>query len=290
MLFELVGIGCTESPKKNNIAECKPQPAAAAAAAADAPVITRVYRREEWGDMGGAVGVQWGCSRTPVPTCSSDRDLLVTREQVPVVKKTNTNMTTESLPREVDAHIVNILTKISNMRDNIDVSEKRIPMSTEARSLELWKAVLVECVATFLFVFVVSGAASSTAVSGSGLSILATSIASGFVISAIYLIFGHVGGSHINPAVSLSFLLLRRISPLRSALYIAAQCGGGIAGFATLYTKEQQQQQQQQQKQQQQQQYVGVKKDGYIREPEKGTRNWQARENLEKVSTCPNSK
>ncbi|KAI4483646.1 hypothetical protein M0804_007906 [Polistes exclamans] len=45
-----------------------------------------------------------------------------------------------------------------------------------------------------------------------------------------------------------------------------------------------------QQQQQQQQQYVGVKKDGYIREAEKGTRNWQAREKLSKVSTCPDSK
>ncbi|KAI4483645.1 hypothetical protein M0804_007905 [Polistes exclamans] len=145
-------------------------------------------------------------------------------------------MTTESLPREVDAHIVNILTRLSNIRDNNVDAYKRIPMSTEARSLELWKAVLVECVATFLFVFAVSGAASSTAVSGSGLSILATAIASGFVVSAIYFIFGHVSGSHINPAVSLSFFFLRRISPLRAALYIAAQCGGGIAGAATLYT------------------------------------------------------
>ncbi|KAF7385495.1 neurogenic protein big brain [Vespula maculifrons] len=145
-------------------------------------------------------------------------------------------MTTESLPREMDAHIVNLLTRLSNIRENNpDLSERRIPMSTEARSLELWRAVAVECLATFLFGLVVSGAASSTAVSGSGLSILATAIASGFAVSAIYLIFGHVSGAHVNPAVSISFSLCRRISPLRAALYIAAQCGGGIAGAAMLY-------------------------------------------------------
>ncbi|XP_024942632.1 neurogenic protein big brain isoform X2 [Cephus cinctus] len=40
---------------------------------------------------------------------------------------------------------------------------------------------------------------------------------------------------HVNPAVSVSFALARRISPLRATLYIAAQCGGGIAGAAMLY-------------------------------------------------------
>ncbi|KAK2588511.1 hypothetical protein KPH14_001087 [Odynerus spinipes] len=145
-------------------------------------------------------------------------------------------MTTESLPREVDAHIVNLLTRLTSMRENnVEASERRVPMSTEARSLELWRAVAIECFATFLFSLVVSGAASSTAVSGSGLSILATAIASGFVVAAIYLIFGHVSGAHVNPAVSMSFSLCRRISPLRAALYIAAQCGGGIAGAAMLY-------------------------------------------------------
>lgn len=39
----------------------------------------------------------------------------------------------------------------------------------------------------------------------------------------------------MNPAVSISFALSRRISPLRAALYLAAQCGGGIAGAAMLY-------------------------------------------------------
>jgi glycerol uptake facilitator-like aquaporin len=42
-------------------------------------------------------------------------------------------------------------------------------------------------------------------------------------------------GGHVNPAVSVSFALSRKVSPLRAALYIAAQCGGGIAGAAMLY-------------------------------------------------------
>ncbi|XP_043284211.1 neurogenic protein big brain [Venturia canescens] len=146
-------------------------------------------------------------------------------------------MATDAMPRDVDAHIVTLLTKLSELRENNvePMTERRAPMSIEARSLELWRAVAVECFATFLFGFVVLGAAASSNVYGSGLSVLATAIASGFAIAAISLIFGQVSGGHVNPAVSVSFALSRRISPLRAALYIAAQCGGGIAGAAMLY-------------------------------------------------------
>ncbi|XP_003699287.3 MIP channel family protein big brain isoform X1 [Megachile rotundata] len=145
-------------------------------------------------------------------------------------------MTTETLSREIDAHIVTLLTRMSALKENnAELVERKAPMSIEARSLELWRAVAVECFATFLFSLVVSGAAASSAVSGSGLSVLAIAVASGFAIAAICLIFGHVSGGHVNPAVSVSFALCRRISFLRAALYIAAQCGGGIAGAAMLY-------------------------------------------------------
>lgn len=106
-------------------------------------------------------------------------------------------MATE-LPRDIDAQIVNLLTRISSIRDGNIVRERTIDrrqsMSNEMRSLEFWRAVAVECFATFLFVLVVLGAAGSSNVYGSGLSVLATSIASGFAIAAIYLIFGHISG------------------------------------------------------------------------------------------------
>lgn len=107
-------------------------------------------------------------------------------------------MTTESLSREVDAHIVTILTRLSALKENnAEITERKTPMSVEARSLELWRAVAVECFATFLFSLIVSGAAAASAVSGSGLSVLATAVASGFAIAGISLIFGHVSGEKI---------------------------------------------------------------------------------------------
>ncbi|XP_012274697.1 neurogenic protein big brain [Orussus abietinus] len=145
-------------------------------------------------------------------------------------------MNAEAVPREVNANIVSLLNKLSALRESTgEPLARAVPMSTEARSLEFWRAVAVECFATFLFALVVSGAAAASAVSGSGLSVLATAIASGFSIAAISMIFGHVSGGHANPVVSISFALSRRISLLRAILYVAAQCGGGIAGAAMLY-------------------------------------------------------
>lgn len=108
------------------------------------------------------------------------------------------NVHQETLPREVDAHLVTLLEKLQALHEhNAEMNRRRrASMSIEARSLELWKAVAVECFATFLFTLVVSGAAASSSVSGSGLSVLATAVASGFAIAAIALIFGHISGQY----------------------------------------------------------------------------------------------
>lgn len=42
-------------------------------------------------------------------------------------------------------------------------------------------------------------------------------------------------GAHINPSITLGMAVIRAISPLRAAMYMTAQCGGGIAGAALLY-------------------------------------------------------
>ncbi|XP_067621987.1 neurogenic protein big brain isoform X2 [Eurosta solidaginis] len=47
--------------------------------------------------------------------------------------------------------------------------------------------------------------------------------------------FMHISGAHVNPAVTLAACIIRAISPVRAAMYITAQCGGGIAGAALLY-------------------------------------------------------
>ena len=52
------------------------------------------------------------------------------------------------------------------------------------------------------------------------------------VLATTYSPWGRRSGAHYNPAVTLTFLALRRISLADALCYIAAQCVGGLAGIA----------------------------------------------------------
>lgn len=59
-------------------------------------------------------------------------------------------------------------------------------------------------------------------------------LAFGLAVTIIVAASGHLGGAHINPAVTISFWSVRRF-PGRDVLpYIAAQCGGAIAASLVL--------------------------------------------------------
>jgi aquaporin Z len=83
-------------------------------------------------------------------------------------------------------------------------------------------------VATLSFGYKVTGASNSAGV-------VATAIAFGLVLLTLVYAIGPVSGCHINPGVTIGFLVGRRIA-LRDALgYWAAQLAGGIIGAAGLY-------------------------------------------------------
>jgi len=67
-----------------------------------------------------------------------------------------------------------------------------------------------------------------------------TALASGLAAALLTLSFARVSGAHLNPAITFAMLITRQLSPLRSILYMIAQCGGGIGGAALVlgvYTK-----------------------------------------------------
>ncbi len=83
-------------------------------------------------------------------------------------------------------------------------------------------------VATLSFGFKMTGLSTSAGV-------VATALAFGFVLLALVYAIGPVSGCHINPAVTLGFLVGRRIAVRDAIGYMIAQVIGGIAGAALLY-------------------------------------------------------
>ena len=62
------------------------------------------------------------------------------------------------------------------------------------------------------------------------LALLANTLATGAGLVVLITIFGPVSGCHINPAVTLSFLISKQIAKPLAGLYILAQLAGAMAG------------------------------------------------------------
>ena len=98
----------------------------------------------------------------------------------------------------------------------------------------LARRAVAECIGTFGLVFIAAGAAMVDEISGGGLGIIGNALASGLVVAAMVYATGHISGAHINPAVTLGFALVRRISLRDAGVYWAAQMIGAIAAAALL--------------------------------------------------------
>lgn len=99
------------------------------------------------------------------------------------------------------------------------------------------KLISIEFLATLLLVF--SGCAaniaaskdSSNFVNGSSI-VLQSAVAWGIVYAILTQTFAHVGGVHMNPAITIAFFVTKKISLFTAAVCIATQIVGSIAGAA----------------------------------------------------------
>ncbi|HSA79645.1 MAG TPA: MIP/aquaporin family protein [Geminicoccaceae bacterium] len=62
------------------------------------------------------------------------------------------------------------------------------------------------------------------------LALLCNTIPTGAILAVLILILGPISGAHLNPAVTLSFLLQRELPAGDALAYLGAQIAGGIAG------------------------------------------------------------
>jgi aquaporin Z len=74
----------------------------------------------------------------------------------------------------------------------------------------------------------------SAVIAGKQIGILGISFAFGLTLLAMIYAIGPISGCHINPAITLSMLSLKKISVKDALLYIISQCAGAIVGAAIL--------------------------------------------------------
>merc|ERR1712124_98827 len=105
---------------------------------------------------------------------------------------------------------------------SLDIPRHRVnlQMSGEGENFKvLVRGGCAEAIGVFLFVFTGCGAAISA---GGGLYPIA--FAFGLAIMVLVFATADISGGHLNPAVSLSFLVTNMITPVRFCTYVLAQC------------------------------------------------------------------
>jgi glycerol uptake facilitator-like aquaporin len=110
------------------------------------------------------------------------------------------------------------------------VSRQRLTASVEAT---LAQRLAAEGGGTALLLATVVGSgimAERLAGGNDAIALLGNTLATGAILVVLITALGPVSGAHLNPAVTLSFLLQRRIGRREAALYAAVQFAGAIIG------------------------------------------------------------
>ncbi|MGH9868585.1 MAG: aquaporin [Candidatus Polarisedimenticolia bacterium] len=93
---------------------------------------------------------------------------------------------------------------------------------------------LAESLGTFSLVFAGTGAIVINDLSGGAVSHVGVSLTFGLVVMAMIYALGDVSGAHLNPAVSIGFLMARRIRAVEALQYIVSQCIGALLASSFL--------------------------------------------------------
>jgi MIP family channel proteins len=93
----------------------------------------------------------------------------------------------------------------------------------------LWKALVAELVGTFALVFIGAG----TGAIGAG-GLVGVALAHGLVVVGFAYAYGHISGTHINPAVTIGVFSAGLIDAGRAVSYIVFQLVGGVLGALAL--------------------------------------------------------
>lgn len=176
-----------------------------------------------------------------VPSSSIDSRTRPMEVEMPLIEPPSnpetSNKTVQKLITKADP-LINIQKKSENaneyyVRNNkaSNVTHKLFNV-TQLKSLSFYQALFSEFLGTMLLTLICTS---------TGLPIMSKSVpdlhgalASGFIVATIIVGFGHVSGAHINPAVTLTFLVASEIDFVRALFYIGMQLLGAISASAVV--------------------------------------------------------
>jgi MIP family channel proteins len=92
---------------------------------------------------------------------------------------------------------------------------------------DAWRHFIAEFIGTFALVFVGGGAILTAPVMQVQLSVLNIALAHGLILALLVTATMRISG-HLNPAVTMGFLVTRRIEPMMAVVYWIAQFTGAI--------------------------------------------------------------
>ncbi|XP_065053907.1 aquaporin AQPAe.a-like [Rhopilema esculentum] len=101
-------------------------------------------------------------------------------------------------------------------------------------NLFYWRSILAEFLGTALYTCLVLGVSLSSDESKID-DQLRIALSVGLTVACVSHMFAPSSGGHINPAISLSCVIARRISILQTIGYLIVQCGGAITGAAIIF-------------------------------------------------------
>ncbi len=93
---------------------------------------------------------------------------------------------------------------------------------------------LAEALGTFFLVFAGTGAIVINHATGGQISHLGVALTFGLVVMAMIYALGEASGAHLNPAVTIGFVLAGRLPLGAAPTYVAAQMGGALLASALL--------------------------------------------------------